>query len=163
MLKKYVVRNSKIHGRGVFASKDIKRGEKIIEYVGKKITKKESEKIAKETLERSLSNSGLGAVYIFNLDRKYDLDGNVPNNPAKYINHSCNPNAESEQDSKDRIWISALRDIKKGEELTYNYGYGFEEYEDHPCKCGSPNCQGYVLAEKHWKRIKSSKSSKQAL
>lgn len=155
MIKKYKVKKSKIHGKGIFAKQDIRKGETIIEYKGKKITKKESEIISLKTEEKAKSNHNLGAVYIFELNRKYDLDGNIPNNPAKYINHSCNPNAETEQDENDRIWIVALRNIKKDEEISYNYGYDFENYKENKCICGSKNCIGFIVAKKYWKKIKT--------
>ena len=71
--------------------------------------------------------------------RKWDIDGNVPWNTARFINHSCDPNAETMNTGR-RILIQAMKDIPKGEEITYNYGYDIENYEDHPCHCGSPNC-----------------------
>ena len=148
------VRNSKIHGKGVFAAKDIPKETRIIEYVGRKITKKESDKVADETLKKAEENPEHGAVYLFEINDEYDIDGDVEWNTARLINHSCNPNCETEQDEDERIWISSIVDIKKGEELSYNYGYGLDEYKDHPCKCGNDNCIGYILAEKHWKKIK---------
>jgi uncharacterized protein len=155
MVNKYLVRNSKIHGKGIFAKRKINVGEKIIQYKGKKITKKESERISKKLQEKTNINKSLGEIYIFDLNKRYDLDGNIPNNPAKYINHSCNPNSESEQDEKNKIWITAIREIISGEEITYNYGFNSVDYKKNPCKCQAPNCKGYILAEKHWNKIKT--------
>ena len=138
------VTNSKIHGRGVFAKKDIRKGTKIIEYVGEKITKAESDK--REDNEN-------GTIYTFELNSKYDIDGDVSYNTAKYINHSCNPNCETDI-IRGKIWIIAMRDIKKGEELSYNYGYSFEDFEDHPCRCGSKNCIGFIVDEDHWSKVR---------
>jgi uncharacterized protein len=154
MVKKYVVKKSKIHGKGVFAIQDIKKGEKIVQYLGKKITKKESEIISNKLQEKAKKNKNIGEVYIFDLNKKYDLDGNIQNNPAKYINHSCEPNAETEQDEKNKIWITAIKNIKKNEEINYNYGYDIENYKNTICKCNSKNCIGYILDEKYWKKIK---------
>jgi len=87
--------------------------------------------------------------YIFTLDDEHDLDGNVPWNPARLLNHSCAPNCEAELD-EGRIWIIALRDIRAGEELTFNYGYDLENYREHPCRCGR---QRNVLASSWPKNI----------
>ncbi|MBS3168436.1 SET domain-containing protein-lysine N-methyltransferase [Candidatus Woesearchaeota archaeon] len=151
------VRDSKIHNNGVFAVKDIPKGTKIIEYVGNKITKSQSDKRSDEILEENKKNSSYGAVYIFELNKKYDLDGSVEWNTAKYINHSCSPNCEVNI-IKGHIWIISSKDIKKGEELFYNYGYEYDDdYESHPCKCDSKNCIGFILAEEHWNKVKKSK------
>jgi hypothetical protein len=151
---KYIkVKTSSIHNKGVFASRFIPKGTRIIEYVGEKITKKESEKRAWKVIDSSKKNPELGAVYIFDLNSRYDIDGNVPYNTARFINHSCNPNCETEL-IDNHIWIVALRDINEGEELTYNYGYDLDNFQEHPCRCGSPNCIGYIVAEEHWPELK---------
>jgi hypothetical protein len=154
LINEYVVLGkSNIHNKGVFAKKDITKGTKIIEYIGDKITKAQSEKIATKQINKSIKNNKEGAVYIFDLNKKYDINGNVSWNPARYINHSCNPNCEPEI-IRGHIWIIAIKDIKENEEIYYNYGYDIDEYKDHPCKCGSKNCVGYILAEEFWPKIK---------
>ncbi len=153
------VRTSSIHNKGIFAAKDIPKGTKIIEYVGEKITKKESEKRCEEILDNSKRNPESGAVYIFEYNKHYDIDGNVPYNTAKYINHTCEPNCEAEIEDK-KIWIKAIREIKKGEELSYNYGYDLDDYENHPCKCGKPRCIGYIADEDKWPKLKKLIESK---
>jgi hypothetical protein len=145
-------RESIIHGSGLFARTDIKKGTRIIEYVGEKITKKESSKRADRQLKKS-SKSDDGSVYIFEIDEKHDIDGNVDWNPARLINHSCDPNCEA-LDEDGRIWIESLCKIKKGAELSYNYGYDIEHFEDHPCRCGSKNCVGYIVKKDEWKKLK---------
>jgi hypothetical protein len=85
--------------------------------------------------------------YIFDLNENTDLDGKVSWNPARFINHSCEPNCEAEQDDDDRIWILSKRQIRRGEELTFNYGYTLEDFREHPCRCGAENCLGYMVAE----------------
>lgn len=135
-------RRSAIHGTGGYARRDIAPGTPLIEYVGKKITKAES------NVQCEADN-----VYIFTLDDEYDLDGNVEWNPARFINHSCAPNCEAEWD-EDRLWILALRDIKAGEELTFNYGYDLEDYRDHPCCCGAAECVGFIVAEEYFDQIR---------
>jgi SET domain-containing protein len=147
------VRQSHIHHKGVFASRDIPEGTKIIEYVGEKITKHESDIRAEKVLNQAKNDNNKGAVYIFTLNKRYDIDGNVSWNTAGIINHSCDPNCEA-IDFRGHIWICAMRDIKAGEELTYNYGYDFVDWWEHPCKCGSPRCVGYILAEEHWPKLK---------
>jgi len=134
-------RNSPIHGTGGFARTLIPNGEQIIEYVGRKIDKLES-----------LRECELENPFIFCLDDDFDLDGNVDWNPARLLNHSCGPNAEALL-TDGQIWIVALRDIPAGEEITFNYNYGLEDYREHPCRCGSPNCVGYILAEEYFETI----------
>ncbi len=147
------VKGSSIHNKGVFAKKDIPEGTRIIEYVGEKITKKESDRRADEDIEASKKDNNKGAVYLFELNKRYDIDGNVPWNTARFINHSCDPNCETDI-IKGHIWIIAIRDIKKGEELSYDYGYDLDSFEDHPCRCGSKNCVGYIVSEEHRPKLK---------
>lgn len=154
----YEIRASRIHGSGVFAKQDIKKGTRVIEYVGEKITKKESDKRCDEQLETGKKTGG-GIVYIFELNKKYDIDGNVPWNPARLINHSCDPNCEAEID-KGHIWIVAMRDIKKGEELSYDYGYDFDNWEEHPCRCGAKTCLGYIVAKRDRTKLKKALATK---
>jgi len=147
----YIVRNSKVHGKGVFARKNIPKGTKIIEYVGNIVSSKEGLRIYEEQLKKS-KETGVGAVYIFQLNRKQDIDGDVPWNPAKYINHSCNPNCKYKI-INNHIWIFSIRDIKKGEELNYDYDYDLNDYQDHPCKCGSKECLGYIIGKRYRKKF----------
>ncbi len=153
------VKGSGIHGQGVFARKKIPSGASIIEYVGEKITKAESDRRAEIPLGQHKKDRTKGAVYIFTLNQRYDIDGNVPYNTARLINHSCSPNCEATL-SGGHIWITAMREIAKGEELTYNYGYDLESYEEHPCRCGSQNCVGYILAEEHWPKLHFKKKAR---
>ncbi|MEM3074500.1 MAG: SET domain-containing protein-lysine N-methyltransferase [Candidatus Pacearchaeota archaeon] len=147
------IKNSSIHNFGVFAVKDIPKGTKIIEYIGRKITKKASEKIAKRDFKKNKSDKNKGAVYIFELNKKYDIDGNVPYNSARFINHSCNPNCEAEI-INGKIWIKSLRNIKNGEELSYDYGYNIDDFEKHPCYCKAENCIGYIVSKDKWLKLK---------
>lgn len=152
------VRGSAIHGRGVYATCFIPKGERIIEYIGERIDKRESEKRGNAQHRKSLKN-GDAAVYIFTLSKNYDLDGNVPWNTARLINHSCAPNCEAWIDGR-RIFIHALHDINEGEELTFDYGFDVDCFEDHPCRCGLPECVGYIVSRTQWpelvERLKSS-------
>jgi SET domain-containing protein len=137
------VRGSVIHGQGVYCIEPIENEQYFIEYVGNRVSKEESEKRALKQFEEH-EKSGAAAVYIFNINKNWDLDGNVEWNPARLINHSCNPNSEAIQDGK-RIFIQALRDIGVDEEITFDYGFDVDCYEDHPCRCGSSNCIGYIV------------------
>ena len=85
------------------------------------------------------------------------MDGDFEYNDARLINHTCNPNCEVAGKGL-KLWIFALRDIKKGEELSYDYGFGFDEnYKDFVCKCGAQNCCGYIVREGSRWRIKKAK------
>lgn len=148
----YVVRRSKIHQEGVFARVKIPKGEKVIEYIGEKITKKESQRRGSALHEEAMESGG-GAVYIFEINKKWDIDGNVSWNTARLINHSCDPNCEAIQEGN-RIWIHAKRKIKEGEELSYDYGFDLDTWEEHPCLCASKNCVGFIVAERHWPKLK---------
>ena len=148
-MKLYKQKSSNIDNRGLFASKNIKKGTKIIYYIGKIITKKQTENNPKFDNDK--------AIYLFNLNNRYDLDGDFTYNTARLINHSCNPNCEVEGKGL-KLWISSIKDIKKNEELTYDYGFSFDEnYKDFPCKCGSKNCCGYIVREGSRWRIKKKK------
>ena len=151
-MKLYRIKKSNIDnkGRGLYATKNIKEGTKIINYVGKLITKKQTEESGKYDNDKP--------IYLFTINRRYDLDGDFSWNTAGLINHSCNNNCD--YDGKGlKIWVKAIRDIKKGEELSYDYGFGYDEYyKDFPCRCGSKNCAGYIVREGSRWRIKKQKS-----
>lgn len=150
----FIVKKSSIHNIGVFANRDITKGTRIIEYVGEKITNKEATRRSTQSLDNHRKNNVHGAVYTFEINKRYSVDGNVPYNTARHINHSCDPNAETDV-IRGKIWIIAIRDIKKGEEITYNYGYDLDmEYEEHPCRCGTDRCVGYILNEEFWPKLK---------
>ena len=140
-MKLYKIKKSNIdrNGQGLYATKNIKAETKIIEYVGKIITKKQTEDSDK------FDNSK--PIYLFNLNNKYDLDGDVSWNTARLINHSCSNNCEYEGKGL-KLWVVSTKDNKKGEELTCDYGFGFDsDYRQFPCNCGSKNCVGYIVRE----------------
>ena len=97
--------------------------------------------------------NGAGQVYIFELNTRYDLDGNFDYNDARLINHCCKPNCEA-VDYRGQIWIVSTRKIKRGEELLFNYGYDIEFFMDHPCRCGADNCVGYIVRRDQWTKLK---------
>lgn len=135
----YRIKKSNINNRGLVASRDIKKNIKIIEYKGRLISKKETETNEKFDNEKF--------IYLFNINKKYDLDGDYKYNIARLINHSCEPNCEVTGKGT-KLWISSIKDIKKGIELTYDYGFSFDEnYKDYVCKCRSLKCCGYIVRE----------------
>jgi SET domain-containing protein len=146
------VRGSEIHGRGVYATTFIPEGERVIEYLGEIISKKESERRGISQHEKSIK-TGDAAVYIFTLSKNFDLDGNVPWNTARLINHSCVPNCEAWIHGR-KIFIHAVRDIHPGEELSFDYGFDVDCYEDHPCLCGKPECIGYIVSQEQWPQLR---------
>ena len=151
-MKLYKIKRSKIDNKGLYANCDIKDRTKIIEYKGKIVSKKYVENNSKFDNEK--------AIYLFNINKKYDLDGDFKYNTARLINHSCDPNCEVYGTGL-KVWVYAIRDIRKGEELSYDYGFGFDQdYKDFPCRCGSSNCVGYIIREGSRWRVKAKKRSK---
>jgi SET domain-containing protein len=146
----YEVRPSHIHGMGVFARRDLAPEMRVLEYVGERVSKKESLRRRKE-----------GNFFVFVVTEKFDIDGAVDWNPARFINHSCAPNCDARQE-EDRIWIIARRDIRAGEELSFNYGYDLQDYEEHLCRCGAPECLGYMVAEEHFEHVRRQQAGKRA-
>ncbi|MFA5934151.1 MAG: SET domain-containing protein [Candidatus Paceibacterota bacterium] len=120
-IPKVLVKRSK-SGLGLFAVEPIKKGQFIIEYVGEKVTTDEANR--------------RGGLYLFELNSRWTMDGKSRKNVARYINHSCCANAESEIKGG-KILISAIKNIKEGEEITYDYGKEFfEEYiKPKGCRC----------------------------
>lgn len=155
-----VVRGSAIHGRGMFAVKEIPRGTRVIEYAGERISKAEGWRREMKRQKRA-ERGGDSGIYIFELNQRTDIDGSVLWNTARYINHSCEPNCES-QIVRGRVWIVALRTIKPGEELSYDYCYDYEHYREHPCRCGARRCAGYIVkAPQRW-RVRRAEGGKTA-
>ena len=138
-MKLYKIKKSGIDnkGRGLYATRNIKEGTKIIDYVGKLITKKQTQDSDKYDNNKP--------IYLFTINKRYDLYGDFSLNTAGLINHSCNNNCDYEGKGL-KVWVSAIRDIKKGEELTCDYGFGFDkDYKQFPCKCGAKYCCGYIV------------------
>ena len=152
MKKLYKIKKSKIDNRGLYAVTNIKKDTKIIEYKGKIITVKET-----ETNPKFDNNK---AIYLFNLNKRYDLDGDVSWNTARLINHSCSNNCEYDGTGL-KIWVVSSKEIKKGEEITCDYGFGYDsDYRQFPCECKSINCCGYIVrTESRWRINKRFKIS----
>lgn len=126
-----LVKNSKIHGRGVFARALIPKGTFVIEYTGERISRKEG-------LRRDKIQKSQGKFYVFALNSRWSVDG-ATGGDARFINHGCDPNCEYQRKGG-KIWIRALRNIKTGEELTYDYADS--EKGTNPCTCGAKKCTG---------------------
>jgi SET domain-containing protein len=136
----------------VYARTCIPDGTRIIEYTGERITKAE----ARRREERRLSaqrRGAAGCVTIFELNQRFDLDGRNARTVAPFINHSCAPNCRTEP-IRGHIWIIARRDIAVGEELTFDYGYGFKDWSLHPCRCGASRCVGYIVGSAQRWRVR---------
>ena len=143
----FEIRESDIQGRGAFATRNIKKGTRIIEYLGQRISWRTADKRYDDEKMRRHH------TFLFTIDDKTCIDGAVKGNEAGFINHSCDGNCEAINDRK-RIYIDAVRSIKAGEELLYDYQY--ERTDEHTeederfyaCRCGSPKCRGSILAPK---------------
>jgi SET domain-containing protein len=151
----YEIGKSTIQGRGVFARRRIRPGQKIIEYTGDIIPNDEADsRYDEEMMKRH-------HTFLFTLDDDRCVDGNVTTNDARLINHSCDPNCEAIIEGE-HIWIYALKNIQAGVELAYDYKYertGGKELEKfYVCHCGSPKCRGSIMAPA--KRRKKKKTAR---
>ncbi len=158
-------RASGVHGKGVFAVQDLAEGEVLIEYIGEIINWKEA--LRRHPHDPKDPNH----TFYFHIDEDHVIDAKHGGNSSRWINHSCKPNCEAdEQDG--RVFIKALRNIPAGEELFYDYGliidapYTKKLLAEYPCWCGAKNCRGTLLApkddEKPGKKGGKSKKSKAA-
>ncbi len=141
------VRKSGVHGKGVFALQRIAEGETIIEYVGEIISWKKAQKRHPHNPEDP------NHTFYFHVDEKRVIDAAFGGNASRWINHSCKPNCEADEEDG-RVFIKALRNIKEGEELSYDYGLIIDEKytkklkAEYPCWCGAKKCRGTLLAPK---------------
>ncbi len=145
--RKIQARKSSIHGRGVFALEDIAEGETLIEYVGEIISWKEA--LRRHPHDPKDPNH----TFYFSLDDGRVIDALYGGNSSRWINHACKPNCEADE-VEGRVFIKALRDIRAGEELNYDYGLIIDEpytkklKAEYPCWCGAKKCRGTLLAPK---------------
>jgi uncharacterized protein len=138
------VRRSRVHGRGVFAGERIKKGTRIIEYTGERVSHKEADRRYDD------KDPNDNHTFLFIVDKHIVIDAGVGGNAARFINHSCDPNCESVIEKK-RVFIEALRNIEPGEELAYDYQ--IQREKDDPadvdevfaCRCGARKCRGTML------------------
>jgi len=138
------VRDSGVHGRGVFAVAPIKKGTRILEYLGDRV----SHDVADQRYENHDENDN--HTFLFIVDKKTVIDAGIGGNDARFINHKCDPNCESEI-KKGRVFIIATKSIAKGDEIGYDYQIGREKDdpenvdEIYAYRCGSPKCRGTML------------------
>lgn len=143
----FEVHRSPVHGNGVFARRDIAAGERIVEYEGRRIEWDEA------TERAARSGQPVNYTLFFTLADGRVIDGGDEGNDARFINHSCEPNCEAYEEDE-RVFIHALRDIEKGEELNYNYALVYDGRHTQAikkafaCRCGAPSCTGVMLAPK---------------
>lgn len=158
----FEVRPSAIQGLGAFATRRIRKGACIIEYIGERITDEEADKRYDDmAMDRH-------HTFLFSLGDGTSIDASFGGNDARFINHACAPNCEAILDGG-HIFIEAIRDIEMGEELFYDYAYerqdeggDDEELSKHyKCLCGAPTCRGTILAPRQEKKSKKSKNPKQ--
>lgn len=154
MSRTITTRRSAIHGNGVFAAKKLPSGIELIEYRGRLLTHAQADRIYEGGVDT-------GHTFLFTLNERYIIDGNVDGNAARWFNHSCVPNCqavwEQSADGKrksDRILIETLREIAPGEELTYDYGIRLPVRHTTKmkslwaCRCGAQDCSGTMLKPK---------------
>ena len=140
----FEVRSSPVHGLGGFALRRIPSGTRIAEYVGERLTDDEVD-------ARYANREGdLGHTFLFRIDDNAYVDASLQGNESRFINHSCDPNCESDV-VDGHVYITAIRDIAPGEELTYDYALEGEDEsapdgkDPYACRCGSPQCRGTML------------------
>jgi SET domain-containing protein len=148
---RFEVRRSKVHGRGVFALKRIRKGTRLIEYLGERVSHAEADRRYADKDERD------NHTFLFTVDSRTVIDAGVDGNDARFFNHSCDPNCESVIEAR-RVWIEATRTIEPGDEMTYDYQIVRED-TDPPdidqifaCRCGAPHCRGTMLWPQKKKR-----------
>lgn len=137
------VRASRVHGRGVYSIKPIRKGSRVIEYTGTRMS-----------WEDAPNDPDNPHTFNFGLDNGDVINPEIGGNEARWINHSCDPNCEAIEDEDDRVFIYALRHLQPGEELFYDYALEIDEpptkelEKEHECLCGSEKCRGTLLASK---------------
>ncbi len=145
--RRFVVRRSRIHGKGVFALRTITKRTIVIEYQGMRISHKEADRLYGDEQENSPH------TMLFTVNDKVVIDATRKGNSARWINHSCTPNCET-IDEKDNIFIETLRTIRRGEELSYDYNLQLGERHTkkakaaHPCFCRTRNCRGTMVGDR---------------
>ena len=159
--KRIQTRRSGVHGKGVFALQDIAEGETVIEYVGEVISWDEAQD------RHPHDPQDPNHTFYFHVNEDRVIDALHGGNSSRWINHSCDANCEADEEN-DRIFIKAIRNIKAGEELNYDYGLIIDEpytkklKAEYPCWCGSANCRGTLLSPKERKDTPKTPKQKKA-
>jgi SET domain-containing protein len=154
-------RNSPIHGTGVYAVAPIKKGTRIIEYLGERISHAEADR------RYQLKGDDDGHTFLFIASNRTVIDAARGGNDARFINHSCDPNCETVIENS-RVFIEAIRDIKPGEELGYDYQLTWESTDDpadlalYACRCGAKQCRGTMLDKEPLDKQKEKERKKKA-
>ncbi len=144
----FEVRRSGIQGLGVFAARRIPAGTRLIEYTGERLTGAQSDARYPED-----DASGGHHTFLFSIADDILIDAAVGGNDARWINHSCDPNCDAIVEDE-RLWIETIRDVRRGEELAYDYAFELEERHSpaakkrYPCYCSAEKCRGTILARK---------------
>jgi SET domain-containing protein len=142
-----LIRKSGIHGSGCYSMASIPEGAYVVQYTGPVLSKEQADELYSERPDTYLFCLGEG---------EYVIDGD---NVAAFINHSCDANCETDEvDGK--VWVIAARDIKPGEELTYDYNlYDGDDDDEAPCSCGAKECRGTMYGEEETERRAKEKAA----
>jgi SET domain-containing protein len=145
--RRFAVRSSAIHGRGVFALRRMPKGTRVIEYTGERVSHEEADRRYRDAHKNSPH------TMLFTVDDKIVIDATRRGSSARWINHSCSPNCEA-VDEGGRIFIETCRDIRRGQELTYDYNLQLDEPHTpaakrrYACSCGARGCRKTMLGSR---------------
>lgn len=158
--KYFEIRRSGVHGKGAFAIKTIRKGTRLIEYVGESITPAASDRRYDDAKVKKDHHT-----FLFSVDSRKVIDATFGGNESRFINHSCDPNCEAIIEDR-RVYIEAMRTIRPGEELAYDYNYERTpkttkaDEKLYACRCGAPDCRGTILSAKVTLPRKKKKAAK---
>src|SRR5215469_15131516 len=157
----FEIRPSSIQGLGAYALRPLRKGDRVGEYVGERISSAEGDRrYDDEAMDRH-------HTFLFTVTSRTVIDAAVGGNDTRFINHSCSPNCEAVIENG-RVFIDALRPIPLGSELFYDYAYerdkdsGPEDEARYPCQCGTPNCRGTILAPPRRKKARRRPSNRRS-
>jgi uncharacterized protein len=159
----FVLKKSKIQGKGGFATRLIRKGARVAEYLGERISHEEGDRrYDDDQMKRH-------HTFLFVVDKRIVIDAGKNGNDARFINHSCDPNCEAVIEDR-RVFIDALRTIRPGDELSYDYAYDRDDASlkgkaaeaQYPCHCGAENCRGTILVPEKKHRPRKKKKARRA-